>query len=608
MKVQLNYVLAALMVSFLMLAGCMSTDSGEKNQANVLWIVIEDASCHLSCYGETAIQTPNIDALAGEGVRFENAFTTAAVCSPVRSALVTGMYQTTSCSHNHRSQVKEGKGGGNSDYYESYNLPAEIPLASKLFESAGYYTTNEKLSGEIGKTDYNFFAEDVYSGTSWKECPAGTPFFTQIQLKGGKNRSTTAETEEFSLPPYYFEDEIIRNDWKEYLGSWLDTDQEVKQIVTDLKAAGVYDNTLIFLLTDHGVSHLRGKQFLYEEGTKVPLIVKFPGGEQEGKVRTDMVKHIDILATSLAYTGISLPEELQGRDLFAENYEEQKHIFTTRDRCDETTEIIRAVRTEKYKYIRNFLSYRPHAQRNQYKDGKLISKHTRELNESGSLNEVQARFYLPTRPPEELYDLEKDPFEINNLAGDPEYSEVLSDLRDHLYDWMDETNDPVLIPEPMLEELGKKHGNKYTAMQEEGMDQLREKLIRIVESGEQQRNQVLEEAIKSPEPAERYWGLTWLGVNRVEASRDQVAALTQDEDPSVRIAANLALYKIDAGYDPLPALELEVNHPNLIVGMYAMSAIEQTGIRNDAVRAIAESASQSKYEFTKRYGNYLKIN
>lgn len=181
-------------------------------------------------------------------------------------------------------------------------------------------------------------------------------------------------------------------------------------------------------------------------------------------------------------------------------------------------------------------------------------------------------------------------------------------MRDHLYDWMDETNDPVLIPEPMLEELGKKHGNKYTAMQEEGMDQLREKLIRIVESGEQQRNQVLEEAIKSPEPAERYWGLTWLGVNRVEASRDQVAALTQDEDPSVRIAANLALYKIDAGYDPLPALELEVNHPNLIVGMYAMSAIEQTGIRNDAVRAIAESASQSKYEFTKRYGNYLKIN
>lgn len=331
-----------------------------EGKPNVLWIVIEDASCHISCYGETAIQTPNIDALAGESVRFENAFTTAAVCSPVRSALVTGMYQTSSGSHNHRSQVKKGKGGGNYDYYQSYDLPSEIPLASKLFENAGYYTTNEKVNGETGKTDYNFFAEDVYSGTTWKESPAGTPFFTQIQLRGGKNRSRIAETENIVLPPYYFEDEIMRNDWKRYLGSWLDTDQEVMQIVADLKAAGVYDHTLIVLLTDHGISHLRGKQFLYDEGTKVPLIVKFPGNENRGMVRSDMVKHIDILATSLAYAGIQVPENLQGKDLFADQYNAQEYIFTARDRCDETTEIIRAARTSKYKYIRNFLSYLPH--------------------------------------------------------------------------------------------------------------------------------------------------------------------------------------------------------------------------------------------------------
>ncbi len=577
-----------------------------KGKPNVLWILIEDASCHISCYGETAIQTPHIDALAGEGVRFEYAFTTAAVCSPVRSALVTGMYQTTSCSHLHRSQVKKGKGGGNSDYYESYALPAEIPLASTLFEKAGYYTTNEKLSGETGKTDYNFFAGDVYSGTTWKESPAGTPFFTQIQLKGGKNRSHVAETENFSLPPYYFEDEIMRTDWKKYLGSWLDTDQEVMQIVADLKAAGVYDNTLIFLLTDHGVSHLRGKQFLYDEGTKVPLIVKFPGNKNRGSVRSDMVKHIDILASSLAYAGIPVPENMQGTDLFFNHYKAQEYIFTARDRCDETTEIIRAVRTGKYKYIRNFLSYRPHAQRNQYKDGKQISRHTRELWESGRLNELQARFYQPTRPTEELYDLENDPFEIHNLAGNPQFNEVLSGLRNRLYQWMAETNDPALIPEPYLEELGKKYGNKYTAMKQEGMDQLTGKLIHIIESGEQQNNAVLLKAIGSREPAERYWAVTWLGVNRVGAARNQVVDLTKDADPSVRIAASLALYKIDPSYDPILALGKEVEHRNLIVGMYAMSAIEQTGIRNDAVRAIAETASQSKYDFTKRYGNYLK--
>ena len=214
----------------LILSGCTNAAQSEKNKPNVLWIVIEDASCHISCYGDSAINTPNIDALAMEGVRFENAFTTAAVCSPVRSALVTGMYQTSSCSHNHRSQIKEGKGGGNEDYYESFSLPAEIPLASKLFEKAGYYTSNEDFGGEMGKNDYNFIAENVYSGSSWKACPEDVPFFAQVQLHGGKNRSRVAETEDFAMPPYYVEDEIMRHDRKEYLGSWLDTDQDVFRV------------------------------------------------------------------------------------------------------------------------------------------------------------------------------------------------------------------------------------------------------------------------------------------------------------------------------------------------------------------------------------------
>jgi len=224
----------------LAVTGCTNAVQSDRNKPNVLWIVIEDASCHLSCYGDSAINTPNIDALAMEGVRFENAFTTAAVCSPVRSALVTGMYQTSTCSHNHRSQVKEGKGGGNVDYYESFSLPAEISLASKVFENAGYYTSNEDISGDKGKTDYNFIAENVYSGKSWKACPKGTPFFSQVQLRGGKNRSRLAETERFDLPPYYVDDELMRHDWKEYLGSWFDTDEEVRKIVHDLKDYGTY--------------------------------------------------------------------------------------------------------------------------------------------------------------------------------------------------------------------------------------------------------------------------------------------------------------------------------------------------------------------------------
>ncbi|MDX1285268.1 MAG: sulfatase, partial [Draconibacterium sp.] len=511
-----------------------STKSGKPN---ILWIFIEDASSHISCFGETAIQTPTIDKLASEGIRFENAFVTCPVCSPSRSALVTGVYQTTSGSHNHRSQRNTGKGGGNSDYYNSYNLPKEIPIASKLFEDAGYFSCNGNMAGKIGKTDYNYVEEDIYDGISWKESPDGQPFFCQIQLKGGKNRSRVAETENFKLPPYYYEDELMREDWKRYLGSWLDTDEDLKQIITDLKEAGIYENTLIFFLTDHGISHLRGKQFLYDEGMKVPLVVKFPNGRLKGTVRTDQVTQIDLLPTSLAFAGIPIPKNIQGKDIFANNYKEQEYIFSARDRCDESTEIIRAARNNKFKYIRNFLSYRPHAQRNQYKDGKEISKHMRELFEEGKLNELQSRFYQPTRPPEELYDLENDPQELNNLAMDPKYKKQLAQMRKALYKWMKETNDPGLIPEPILEDFGKKYGNKFSAMKQAELADINKRLIGIIEAGESKNTPILMEAVNSTDPSERYWGVTWLGVNKVKNAKTKVVSLTGDANPTVRVAA-----------------------------------------------------------------------
>ncbi len=397
----------------------------------------------------------------------------------------------------------------------------------------------------------------------------------------------------------------MRQDWQEYLGSWLDTDKELKQIVADLKTAGVYENTLIFFLTDHGISHLRGKQFLYDEGIKVPLIVKFPNGKHNGTVRDDMVKHIDLLPSSLAYAGLSVPKIIQGEDIFAENYQKQKYIFTARDRCDETTDIIRSVRSEKFKYIRNFISYRPHAQRNQYKDQKKISVHVKELFSQNKLNELQGRVYSSTRPAEELYDLENDPFEINNLASNLTYKLKLEKLRSVLYNWMAEVNDPGLIPEPYLEEIGKIHGNKYLAMKQPEYENIQERLIIIIEAGEKGDNSILIDALASEEPSERYWAATWLGVNQEKFAKNRVEALLKDNDPSVRIAANLALYKIEPNYNPIPALSQEIENKNRTVGMYAMNAIEQTGILNDEVRKVAKKASESDYEFTKRFGRYL---
>jgi hypothetical protein len=314
---------------------------------------------------------------------------------------------------------------------------------------------------------------------------------------------------------------------------------------------------------------------------------------------------IDLLPTSLAYAGIPVPDNIQGRDIFADNYQESIYTFASRDRCDETTEIIRSVRSDKFKYIRNFLSYRPHAQRNQYKDGKEISKHMRDLYEMGKLNELQSSFYTPTRPPEELYDLENDPLEINNLANDPEYFKELAKMRSILYQWMDDTNDPGLIPEPWLEELGKKYGNKYTAMKQSKYADINQRLIRIIEAGEKHDIQTLLDKIASGEPSERYWAVTWLGVNKAKTAQGQVEKSLNDSEPSVRIAANLALYKIDPDFNPIPALGKELDDPNLIVGMYAMNAIEQTGIRNEEVKAIAKKALHSQYEFTIRFAKYL---
>ncbi|MGB0582109.1 MAG: sulfatase family protein, partial [Limisphaerales bacterium] len=341
---------------------CQTTSAGDRPPAvssskpNILWILGEDASPHIGCYGETTIKTPNLDRLAAEGIKFENAFVTCPVCSPSRSAMVTGMYQTTLGTHNHRSQNERGKGGGYSRYFDSYRLPVKsIP---ELFREAGYFVTNGSGAAckKNGKTDYNFTTTgSLYDGADWRKA-GDQPFFAQIQLKGGKNRNqrqSAVDPAKVELPPYYPDHPVLRDDWADYLDSWIAQDHEVGVIMESLEKAGVADKTVIFFLTDHGVSHARGKQFLYDEGIRVPLIVHFPDGRFAGTTREDLVIHIDLAATSLVLAGIEIPDRVQGLDLFARDYRPRDRIFSARDRCDETVEIIRCVRTKRFKYIRN---------------------------------------------------------------------------------------------------------------------------------------------------------------------------------------------------------------------------------------------------------------
>ncbi len=419
---------------------------------------MDDVGAELPCYGEKAIQTPNIDRLVREGTRFERAFLTASVCSPSRSAMITGMYQTSIGAHQHRSA-------------SGIKLPPGVEPVPVFFQRAGYHTSNgnwpakNKRSG--GKTDYNFvWDEAIYDGPDWAARKPGQPFFAQLQLWGGKNRNdngtwyrevaprelgTLTPPESVQLPPYYPRDPVFLADWAQYLDCIRYSDKLLGQILARLEAEGVLEQTLIIFMGDNGISNAREKQFLYDGGIRTPFIVRGPGIPR-GAVRKDLVEHIDMAALSLGRAALPVPAWMHGRDIFAAGYEPRDAVFAARDRCDETVDHIRSVRTEQFKYIRNFLPQRPLLQPNAYKDKKPMVIRLRELHAAGRLSELTERlFFAPERSREELYDIVNDPFEVNNLAADPRHRVTLEKLRTRLDRWIVETGDRGREPEAMYD-------------------------------------------------------------------------------------------------------------------------------------------------------------
>lgn len=428
--------------------------AASQGRPNILWFVVDDMSANLSCYGEKTIQTPNIDRLAREGTRFTNAFITAPVCSPCRSALITGMYQTSIGAQNHRSGRGEVK----------VELPQGVRPIPELFREAGYYTCNGngRSGSRLAKTDYNFeWDPSMYDGADWAGRKAGQPFFMQVQLAGGKHRDgngwrrleerfgdRATRPADVTLPPYYPRDPAILQDWAHYLDAVRVTDLEVGEVMDRLAREGLLENTLVIFMTDHGISHARGKQFLYNEGTHVPFIIRGPG-ITPGKERRDLIEHIDMAALSLAAAGIAIPAKMQSRDILSASYKPRDAVFAARDRCDETVDQIRSARTDRWLYIRNGYPMRPHLQPNNYKDNKPTYIALRRLHAEGKLPELTEKLlFSPTRPREELYDWQSDPWQIKNLAADPAHAATLAEMRGRLTRWQEETGDQGRHPEP----------------------------------------------------------------------------------------------------------------------------------------------------------------
>ena len=420
---------------------------------NLLWIIADDLSPELGSYGYPHVETPHLDRLAAEGARFTRAYSSAPVCSSSRSAFITGMYQTSiGCRHHRTEDVQP--------------LPDDVAPLTERLRQAGYFVCNgrDPEASRAGKSDYNFDYTDaaLFDGFHWRQRPAGKPFFAQIQIhephRPFVNEPVTAARHlEAPLPPVYLEDPLARRDWQAYLQSIEALDRKVGQVLAELEADGLADSTIVVFFGDHGRPHIRDKQFLYEGGLRVPLLVRWPGQIPPGSVREELTSLIDLVPSCLALLGVEAKGRLQGQSFwpFGKN-PARPYIVAARDRCGDADDHMRALRSERFKYIRHFQPGTPYTNQSSYKEmGYPMLPLMRQAHREGRLNSQQAPFFAPTKPEEELYDLENDPWETQNLATDPAHAKTLAQHRDWLQQWIAETGDQGGQPEtnPTLEQI-----------------------------------------------------------------------------------------------------------------------------------------------------------
>jgi N-sulfoglucosamine sulfohydrolase len=423
-----------------------------QQKPNIVWILSEDISTDLACYGTPVIKTPHLDRMAREGIRYTHAFTTAPVCSPSRSALITGMYQTTIGAHHHRSHRQDG-----------YTLPEPVKPITAYLRQAGYYTVNASNPAPGVKTplktDFNFNpGEPVFDGKDWSSRKAGQPFFVQMTMAESHRSKawyTTVQQHQpqidpaaVVLPPFYPNHPVARQDWATYLESIQLVDTYVGKVLQRLQDEGLAENTLVIFSGDNGRCHVRDKQFLYDGGWHIPLLIKWPAQLKAGQVNTDLISAIDVSATILRVAGLRIPKHLEGQVMLGPEAKKRDFVIGARDRMDETVDKMRAVRDKQYKYIKNYMPERPYMQPNKYKETEYpMWNLLKELHAQGKLSPAQALFVAPVKPAEELYDLVQDPYELNNLAASAAHQKTLKKMRSILENWIKETDDQGQYPE-----------------------------------------------------------------------------------------------------------------------------------------------------------------
>ena len=463
---------------------------------NIIWLMAEDMGLDLGCYGMKGVKTPNLDKLAQEGMLFTKAYCANPICSPNRSSMMVGVHQTVINAQHHRS---------------NRDVPLEAPykpitywlrkaeytciIGSELVMSGGLKTDcnfkHTMLGDYDGETTFGLFDKKL------KFSVADQPFFNQIQLKATHRGDWWNEVREKSkhpvalnaieLPPYFADTPEIRYDWAAYLDQVEYMDNEVGLIIAELRAQAIETNTVVIFIADNGRCNLRGKGYLHESGIHIPMIVWAPGRVVPDTVVDELVCTTDISATVLKLAGATIPDYITAQPFMGvEQVQYRNHVRSARDIWDEIDECSRSVTTKRFKYIKNHMPEVPWATDQAYLELNRPALHVmRHLKAEGRLSPVEMTFFHDKKPDEELYDLEKDPDELNNLAANPEYSTVLNEMRVLETQWQADHRDHG------LEDLGRRQPEKGLGAQRarEGIGLNEPELWERLESGELMKTQ-----------------------------------------------------------------------------------------------------------------------
>ncbi len=576
------------------------------NKPNILWIVSEDNSPWLGCYGDSIATTPNLDKLASESILFTNAYSNAPVCAPSRNTLITGIFSPAMGTQHMRS---------------AYKIPDSIQWYPKYLKEAGYYTTNNS------KKDYNTSDKpEVWNESSktatYRNRKEGQPFFhIQNLMTSHESRLHRDSVPRYHKPgdvklyPYHPDTPEMRSDYAVYYDRLQDVDTEIGKILHHLEKEGLAENTIVFYYSDHGGPVAGTKRFATQQGLHVPLIVRIPEKFKHltqykpGTKVTRPVGFIDFPPTLIKLIGADIPEQFQGKP-FLRPENEDNLVFGFAGRMDERINMVRTVTDGKYRYTRNYMPYRPYGQPVQFlwKAKGMQSWHQTYLN--GKTNEAQAAFF-EARPAEELYDIQKDPYQLHNLANNIAFAKAKQELSQQLTQWQIQNRDAGFIPEAMLQELDTKgtiydytHSDAYPI--EEIMA-----LAQAAGSGNQEHFSRFLEALKSNHPVKQYWGsigLLHLKENAEPAVSDMKQIIFK-ATPFTGIVLAETLYGLDEKKYAFEYLLHALDHEQLMVRVQALNALDaMTGIPNvftPKFKELANKIQGRKRPYDARLANYL---